>query len=111
MKLGKLTFLLITLTLWFPAIAIAGNVSVRAGSVRVTTSPNGSVYVNTGGSSVYRPASRSYVGVSPTPNRYVRRSVTTSCARGTSVSRQTSTQVTYSGKTATRSQVSSYQCR
>ncbi len=48
MQLKKLIFLLVILAFSFPTIAIAGDIDVNTGNVRVRTQQNGSISVNTG---------------------------------------------------------------
>jgi hypothetical protein len=53
---NKLTFLLATLALLFPSVAIANEIDVRTGNVRVSTYQNGGVYVQSGKTKVEVPA-------------------------------------------------------
>lgn len=58
MKLTKLTFLLAILTLMLPVTAIGSE--IQTNNVRASTNRDGSIYVQTGNTSVKVPPRRSY---------------------------------------------------
>jgi hypothetical protein len=53
---NKQTFLLATLALLMPTVAVANDIDVRAGDVRVNTYEDGSIYVESGQTKVEVPA-------------------------------------------------------
>ena len=112
MFLKPIIFLSMTIALSVPAIgfaaapwaiAIASEIDVRAGDVRITTDRDGDKYIYTRPRWRRYPYSRSYYDW----NRY-RRSV--SCSGRGSVVRQETTQINRSGSTVTSSSTSTY-CR
>jgi hypothetical protein len=112
MFLKPIIFLSMTIALYLPAIgiaaspwatAIARDIDVQAGDVRITTERDGDKYFYTRRRWRRYPYSRSYSDW----NRY-RRSI--NCSGRGSVVRQETTQTNRSGSTVTRSSTSTY-CR
>jgi hypothetical protein len=60
MNKSKVTLSLITLSIIVPTTAIANEVRVRTNNIQATTQSNGSIYVNTGKTSISIPARRNY---------------------------------------------------
>ena len=59
MKKRKLIFLLATLPFFLPTVANAGDIDVQAGNVRINTSREGSLYLNSGQTRLFVPSTRS----------------------------------------------------
>ncbi|MCU0535614.1 MAG: hypothetical protein MUD14_17120 [Hydrococcus sp. Prado102] len=105
MFLKPIIFLSMTIALCHPAIAIASEIDVQAGDVRITTDRDGDKYIYTRQRWRRYPYPRSHYDYDW--DRY-RRSV--SCSGRGSAVRQETTQINRSGRTVTRSSTSTY-CR
>ncbi|WP_139253777.1 hypothetical protein [Hydrococcus rivularis] len=99
MFLKQLTILLAIVTIGFPAIAIASEIDVRAGNVRITTERDGDTTIHTRPRWRTYPRHRSHYWW----DRYFRRQSNVGCSKGGNVVRQETTQVNRSGRTVTRS--------
>jgi hypothetical protein len=108
MNLKRLTLMLAGFLLFLPAPVLSREIEVQAGSVRASTSRDGSIYVNTGNTNVevpaYNSSSRWY------PTRFLRFPWRTTCQNRNS-SYHRNTQVSKSGQSVTESSVYTSTCR
>jgi hypothetical protein len=108
MNLKGLTLTLASFLLFLPTPVFSRDIEVQAGSVRASTSRNGSIYVNSGTTNVevpaYNSSSRWY------PIRFLRFPWRTTCQNRNS-SYHRNTQVSKSGQTVTESSVYTSTCR
>lgn len=112
MQLRKLIFLLAISAFLLPTIAKANEIEVRAGSVRVNTSRDGGIYVNSGRTNIIVPSIRSNP-VNRLPNRNRYQSINCSRYRNSGYQQysQQSTQIYDSGRTVVQSSVYTNRCR
>ena len=113
MKLSKLTLLLATLVFLLPMAATGSDIDIRTNNVRASSNRDGSVYVQTGNTSVKVPPRRSYYRRSYYrwyPWQFWRRSWNSSCRNKVY---QRTTQTTRSGGRVIHSSAStsSHSCR
>ena len=108
MKLSKLTILLATLAFLLPTVAIGSDIDVKTNNVRASTHPDGSVYVQTGNTSVQLPRRRPSVRWYPW--RFWRLPWSRNCQNSVY---QKTTQTTHSGGRVVSSSTStsSHSCR
>jgi hypothetical protein len=110
MKGKQLTVLLATLALLLPSAAIAKEIDVQTGNVRVSTYRDGSISVNSGHSSVeVPPPNRSRSRWNPL--RSLRTPWSTSCRHSNNSTYQKTTQTTQSGQRVVHHSVSTHSCR
>lgn len=110
MKGKQLTVLLATLAFLLPATAIAKEIDVQTGNVRVSTYRDGSISVNSGQNRVEVPSpnhSRSRWN----PLRSFRTPWSVSCRNSNNSTYQKTTQTTQSGQRVIHHSVSTHSCR
>jgi hypothetical protein len=110
MKGKQLTVLLATLALLLPAPAIAKEIDVQAGNVRVSTYRDGSISVNSGQSRVQVPPSNRSTW-RWNRLRSFRTPWSVSCRNSGNSSYQKTTQTTQSGQRVVHQSVSTHSCR
>jgi hypothetical protein len=109
MNKGKVTLSLIALSIIVPTTAIADNVRVRTNNIQATTQNNGSIYVNTGKTSISIPARNTHNDRVWYPWRYWRIPwQSNNCYQS---SYQSTTQVSNSGSQVVRHSSNSSYCR
>ncbi|MDJ0691677.1 MAG: hypothetical protein QNJ41_24635 [Xenococcaceae cyanobacterium MO_188.B32] len=113
MRLSKLTFLLAILAFLLPVAATGSDIDIQTNSVRASTNRDGSVYIQTGDTSVKVPPRRSYYRRSYRswyPWQFWRRSWNSGCQNKVY---QRTTQTTHSGGRVVHSSTStsSRSCR
>jgi ABC-type multidrug transport system ATPase subunit len=97
MKLIKPIFLSVSLLLFLPNPAFAEDIEVRAGNVRVRTSEDGNINIETRKTHIYVPESPSFFEFL-SPNRYLNTRQRSSCRGDRRISRQETTQITNNGE-------------
>ena len=125
MLLRKIALILVTLAFFVPTAAIAGDIDVQAGNVRVTTDAGGKIKVNSGSTRLSVPSDRRQSihnsrlrntfrnsWNNPHINKPVRVQSTSriSCGRGRSSSSYQSSQITSSNKRVVQRSVSTNTC-
>lgn len=109
MLLRQLIFPLVTAMLLLPATGNASEIEVQAGTVRINTSRDGSIDVNTGQTQLQVPSNRSYFPMNSRFTRHNSQDIRMSCSRNRNYVRQETRQITRSNQHSSQTYISTYQ--